>query len=1003
MAENWYIILELDFDENPVEDSNIINQRIEEKARFWASRFHDFNKGAQYRKYYQMIPEIKRIMLDETERKKQIEQAKIITYAPIDKILKTIGRKGMITAQEVARLSVKQKVSMELVKRRANILGIQVMDSKESNEKEIYEKYYKIKPPNAAAYEGMKPLLDFFHAENLYDFLFAKTSVRNPECLPYETLKQRAEEKKKKEFYKTDSISGTGSKLCAHCEVTFFDNSSKQAYDTYLQYKKRQTILNEIKEIYDISGAISTEQVNEFIGKLIELSKDKVQSEQLLSAFCTIEKIPIPVSQSNMTPNSNIKICRCGCRNDISDGRNLCKNCGLELVFTCPCCGKKNDITINVCSCGFLVEWIDKAEALCSLAQTEMEQMEFLFAKTHLDDANRYLPNSSKVIQLKMRLAQLEQRVGTEVEQMRNACEKREYFRAQKSYYHIKHLFPQWKEEELEKEIEDSISKAKQFIYQSYTVQKEEDILEFCWQAYQICKDYDKIAEVVSNYPPKAPNNLTVTADGKAKANQISWKTEETNDFISYMVRRKEDTTPQNNTDGQLVKVTKTCQITDTDIIPGKAYFYTVFAERMGVYSKPVSIKEPVFLLFEIENVSITPKAGEIQIQWREIPDDAQAVVYRRNDFGMEERLECENTCGYLDKGLYNEVRYTYRICLEYHLNKTVIQTPGVLVSGIPTRLPKIIEQIYVKPLPDNKFQVSWENRENSKIQFYYSTVRPEISTGDIILLTTLETKMNRLEVTPIRSEAEMGYETGIFEYIGTETIYVTAAVIQYESALIGAFTRAGRGETVVIKSVGIVNDKIHILIEPPERAVGFVVLYRFDQFPIDISDVNTIRKYIPLKQYQFHHALIIDSREPSYYYFSVFAEFIKDGEKEYSTATDYLFTRTRKQIITYSITVNKKLFGENSVIFEFESESQNFILPELCIALSIGAAPLYKDSAEIFAIVPTQQVNTSIKIKFPLPKRLERDVYLKAFLNDTKLQALYQLKLKLKSSYQIS
>ena len=52
MSENWYLVLELEFDPNPVEDLEVINKRIDEKAKFWSSKFNDFNKGPQYRKYH---------------------------------------------------------------------------------------------------------------------------------------------------------------------------------------------------------------------------------------------------------------------------------------------------------------------------------------------------------------------------------------------------------------------------------------------------------------------------------------------------------------------------------------------------------------------------------------------------------------------------------------------------------------------------------------------------------------------------------------------------------------------------------------------------------------------------------------------------------------------------------------------------------------------------------------------------------------------------------------
>ena len=127
MADNWYVVLELEFDP-PLENEQVIAEKIEERSKFWATHFNDFKKGAQYRTWHQNIPQIKKDMIGPANIRKQLaEEACASAYAPIDKLLKTIGRKGNITSDEGERLAKKQKVSIELVKKRANSLGIHSM------------------------------------------------------------------------------------------------------------------------------------------------------------------------------------------------------------------------------------------------------------------------------------------------------------------------------------------------------------------------------------------------------------------------------------------------------------------------------------------------------------------------------------------------------------------------------------------------------------------------------------------------------------------------------------------------------------------------------------------------------------------------------------------------------------------------------------------------------------------------------------------------------------
>lgn len=157
------------------------------------------------------------------------------------------------------------------------------------------------------------------------------------------------------------------------------------------------------------------------------------------------------------------------------------------------------------------------------------------------------------------------------------------------------------------------------------------------------------------------------------------------------------------------------------------------------------------------------------------------------------------------------------------------------------------------------------------------------------------------------------------------------------------------------------------------------------------------------MKQYQLNSAIVLDAIEERKYYFTVYAEFKENGEKDYSSGTDYLFDNCAKMNITYSISVNKKIFGENSVVLEFEADSMKFILPEIEIMSAIGNTPMFKAAAKLFYIIPSQPINGSVQVKIPLPKNIPKDTYIKAFFKDDSMQQGNQLRLKLKSNYKIS
>lgn len=997
MTENWYVILELEFDPKPVVDESIIEQKIEEKRKFWSSKANDFNHGAEYRRYSQKLPEIKKDMIgDANIRDELIKDACEKVYGPVDKRLKQIG-KTEISEDMVDKIAKKDKVSADVVKRRAAALGIKIGENSQGgNYQALYDKYYKTKPQNADKFNGMKQLLNSFNVDNLYDFLSAGISMKNASHLPCDSLRQRAKEKKTKEFYKNDSISGTGSKLCGLCDEAFKDDNSKQVYDKYLEYNKRKTILDGVKELYSITEEISPEQYSESVGKLTELFKDRKLAESVLVAFCKIEKIPVAVSTGAEAKNPNIKICRCGCINDISNGRDTCQNCGRKLQIKCPKCGTANDSNINVCKCGFKFENLDKAMALCELAVDAIENMEFKVAKAHLSDAEKYWPNSEEVAELRKRLSELEGRVGSAVEDMKESCKNKDYFAARKNLESVKKYFPDYSDPDIESEINVAIENAEKYKGIAQSASDENEIVEACTKAYESCNDCPGVKEIIAKYPPMEPTNLIISPDPIAKVNVLSWTASATKGLLYYSIVRKEGAVPISVQDGQLVARVSMTSVNDKDIVPGSQYYYAVFAERAGVYSKALTSKEPVSNLFEISGVAIAAGDGSLQFTWEPIADNA-VVGIERIDGGKTVGFTCNNRSSFVDTELVNDREYQYKVYIQYAIGVKKIKTSGVNISGTPTRPPLPIEKLIVKPIQNNDFQIEWENPENVDIQFYYSEIKPVFFSGDVLPLSTLESKMKPLLVQKTSALS------GTFSYANEDLIYIVAAVVKSGSAVVGTVARASKGGAVKINDITPVNGKLLISVELPKDATGFVVLYRNDQFPEDISDVKTTRKYIPLKQYEYDSGLLIDANEQQNYYFSVFAEFKRDGEKDYSVGTDRLYSNVSKEVITYSVDVSKKLFGPRTLTLCFQAENRKFLLPDIDIMSSIGVAPMFKKSAKLFYEIEKRKVEGVAEFKVTLAKGMPKDTYIKAFLKDDSLQGRYQLKLKLKSELKIS
>lgn len=80
-------------------------------------------------------------------------------------------------------------------------MNIKISDGNDVRYRDIYDKYYNIKPKNSDQYNAMNTFLGSFNVSNLYEFLYSGTSIKSPQNLPCDVLRLRAKEKKKKSFF----------------------------------------------------------------------------------------------------------------------------------------------------------------------------------------------------------------------------------------------------------------------------------------------------------------------------------------------------------------------------------------------------------------------------------------------------------------------------------------------------------------------------------------------------------------------------------------------------------------------------------------------------------------------------------------------------------------------------------------------------------------------------------------------------------------------------------
>jgi hypothetical protein len=301
MADNWYLVLELEFYPNPTMDYDLIEKRIAEKTTEWSNNRNHPEYGPNYKRYKNMIPEIKTAMGNPATRRKLIEDACRLTYGPIDKMLLMVaGDAKEISAKNISDIAKQYQQPVGIVERRAREeCGIRIVRELTDQEiQELYDTYGHCKPNyNFKKRFDDHPLsLQFFPpADTLYDFLSQNTTTSYDRKSSCEDLCARAKERRKEFQDKHGDTETHGGRLCSDCDGiggAFKDKNSKAVYDRYLEYKKSAPILDRAKKAADMSSSkLSGTAVSACLDDLEGAFKDKQLAADILFAFCKIEGI----------------------------------------------------------------------------------------------------------------------------------------------------------------------------------------------------------------------------------------------------------------------------------------------------------------------------------------------------------------------------------------------------------------------------------------------------------------------------------------------------------------------------------------------------------------------------------------------------------------------------------------------------------------------------------------------------------------------------------------
>ena len=824
---NYYLILDLDFDP-PVEDEELIRQRIIEKNREWVEGKNDI-KNRDYRFYLNEMDHLKYVMSDPEKRRKVAREAKKLVNKPLVRMIRLFSRGGYTKFTQNIISCIAKQVSKELKNTgndytvkddyvikiiRENGIDIAGDDEPEIDYDLILKKYltkpggtekFDKKLTFSGGFDGYEQYNTSWTPYNFLEQIDPDCSNTNFPCKKYlDAVKKGKEAGEIKDSL--DVSPEETERSFSICEEIFKNEETKAEYDKFLIWQQRSSLLRDAAE--DVkAGMMSEIWYWMYLDRLCRFRLNPRDASYLLYAYCNRENAIFSSSDNRIPSLSGYKTCRnCGSITDTSDGKTNCENCGTDLFPTCPKCGAdlSDCADADRCECGFDLRNLDRARALYVLAKKELETADCDSAEILIREADIYLPKSDESDDLKETLEYYRRNYGSDLPEIksalsdiRTAISEKRYFAAEKILESLEKLG--YTDDHLEDTIYFKIAESEEYIANLQSLTDGKKIINLCSEAVKVCTDNEEINNIVSRYPPETPENLHIYPSENLI--ELEWdKSQSDGEDTEYIIIRNEDRVPVDINDGKRLDsllITETYEDTytysDRDVKIGVHYYYAIFAQRAGILSKTplTNEKEPAYCSFD-PSITGYPESEAVRLKWSPPQKGVSLELFRSSAGSPEEKISeiCEK--GYHDEGLENGREYTYRLSYTYNSYGT-LKTVNVSTVVTPLSIPRPIEEFDAEYVKEDTFTAHWKNPHDEEISFYFSTVNNGYKCGDTMPKSELKFHKNLMEMTGITREGDVF--SGTFTYPHICTLYILPVVFKSELAVLGKTVSVTRPE----------------------------------------------------------------------------------------------------------------------------------------------------------------------------------------------------------------
>lgn len=269
MANYWFFVLGLDFDDSP--DIDTAKGVITKKANYWND---DLQAIGRYASYYASLAEQTAQMRKDLSSKAGIDShaqiAADIAFPVVDRLLsetvsggdKAINPGKVSSMCNLARTEIARKCSLpfveisdELMIRRARKLGISISGSDQSaRAAELYRKVAIDEPEGMREFRSVETDLIPLGKRSLYDFA-CPDGVGDPRSLSSNVLITQAHSVLS-EFRMSPALRSASEKLIPYMDSIIGNEVKRAQYNRYLQWRDVNEALDSAGQMAELSGGV---------------------------------------------------------------------------------------------------------------------------------------------------------------------------------------------------------------------------------------------------------------------------------------------------------------------------------------------------------------------------------------------------------------------------------------------------------------------------------------------------------------------------------------------------------------------------------------------------------------------------------------------------------------------------------------------------------------------------------------------------------------------------